>query len=322
MLWQKKGKKVLLIDFDPQCNLSIAVLGQTDFTSKLPQQNKPYGTTIRSYLQRFLQNSIERELFTHVGMHTSSNVKLIAGDFWVNVYSESLNVGADLLSGTGIAKYTIIREILEYANKRREKNGKAKFDFALIDLPPSFGTLVRTAIYSSDYFVIPCTSDTFSAYCISLIGQMFPSFFQDWIVGVGRYNTTNPNIDNYDVNKKAKFAGWIFNGFDMRSGVFVKADATQYHNIKAHIDKHIINNGDIIKADGIKNDGLIGKIEDMNVLVQEGIWQSMPIVELKSTKPSGSMQSKRTWAQNQIGLMEELGDNFNKIADNIIRTCV
>ena len=42
-----RGKKVLLIDFDPQCNLSIAVLGEQSFVRTLPTQNVPYGTTIR-----------------------------------------------------------------------------------------------------------------------------------------------------------------------------------------------------------------------------------------------------------------------------------
>ena len=53
----RKGKTVLMIDFDPQCNLSIAVLGQDPFTKTLPTLNIPYGTTIRAYLQRFLQNT-------------------------------------------------------------------------------------------------------------------------------------------------------------------------------------------------------------------------------------------------------------------------
>ncbi|MFM7711505.1 MAG: ParA family protein, partial [Microcystis sp.] len=56
LLWNlaDKGKRVLMIDFDSQCNLSIAVLGENSFTQTLPTQNSPYGTTIRAYLQRFL----------------------------------------------------------------------------------------------------------------------------------------------------------------------------------------------------------------------------------------------------------------------------
>ena len=77
----RRGKKVLLIDFDPQCNLSIAVLGEEQFTQHLPTQNTPYGTTVRSYLQRFLQNTGGEELFLHKGPQTDQNVDLVAGDF-------------------------------------------------------------------------------------------------------------------------------------------------------------------------------------------------------------------------------------------------
>src|ERR1700737_1014911 len=86
------GKKVLLIDFDPQCNLSIAMLGDTVFIQALPTQNVPYGTTIRAFLQRFLQNTGGEEIFLHQGKHTHSNVRLVAGDFWLNIYADSLNV--------------------------------------------------------------------------------------------------------------------------------------------------------------------------------------------------------------------------------------
>src|ERR1700722_6369862 len=74
------GKKTLLIDFDPQCNLSIAVLGENRFVKTLPTQNIPYGTTVRSFLQRFLQNTGGEDVFLHKGENTSNNVDLIAGD--------------------------------------------------------------------------------------------------------------------------------------------------------------------------------------------------------------------------------------------------
>ena len=100
----RRDKRVLLIDFDPQCNLSIAVLGDETFVATLPTQNVPYGTTIRSFLQRFLQNTGGEELFRHKGLHTHPNVDVVAGDFWLNVYADSLNVGSDLLSGTGLSR--------------------------------------------------------------------------------------------------------------------------------------------------------------------------------------------------------------------------
>ncbi|MEO1208311.1 MAG: ParA family protein [Cyanobacteria bacterium J06638_20] len=92
------NKKVLLIDFDPQCNLTIAVLGEDTFVRMLPTQNVPYGTTIRAFLQRFLQNTGGEEVFLHSGAHTSQNVSLIAGDFWLNVYSEAAELVIQICS--------------------------------------------------------------------------------------------------------------------------------------------------------------------------------------------------------------------------------
>jgi hypothetical protein len=114
----RKNKKVLMIDFDPQCNLSIAVLGQEAFTKALPTQNIPYGTTIRAYLQRFLQNTGGFEFFSHKGQHTHPNAELVAGDFWLNVYAESLSVGSDLLTGTGIAKYAVIKDMVDFSKRK------------------------------------------------------------------------------------------------------------------------------------------------------------------------------------------------------------
>ena len=172
----RQGKKVLVIDFDPQCNLSIAMLGSEEFKKALPTTLKPYGTTVRAYLQKFLQGIGDLELYTYHGKHTDKNVDLIAGDFWLNVYGESLSVGSDLLTGTGITKYAVIKDMITFANNQKGE----EYDYAIIDLPPSFGALVRAALYSSDYFLVPCTSDTYSSYCISLIGQMIPMFINDW----------------------------------------------------------------------------------------------------------------------------------------------
>lgn len=314
----RKGKRVLMIDFDPQCNLSIAVLGQETFTQTLPTQNIPYGTTIRAYLQRFLQNTGGFEFHSHPGLHTHSNAELVAGDFWLNVYAESLSVGADLLTGTGIAKYAVIKDMIDFANDKRE----TPFDYALIDLPPSFGALVRAALYSSDYFIIPCTSDTFSAYCIGLIGEMLPIFIADWQAGYSRFYKSNPQLPKYQSLGNPCFAGWIFNGFDTRGGEYVRADSIHADNIRNEISSKIINNPDVGVSPQLGSISMIGEIEDMNVLVQNSIWQSAPVSQLNNFRPLKNLQDKGSWAQNQRDLIDLLSKSFSQLADNIIRICV
>ena len=248
----RRGKRVLLIDFDPQCNLSIAMLGEGLFVKTLPDQNVPYGTTVRSFLQRFLQSTGHEEVFLHAGPNTHDNVRLIAGDFWLNVYADSLNVGSDLLSGTGLTRYVALRRIIAAAEAQAAK----PFDFVLIDLPPSFGALVRAAFYSSDYFLMPCTSDNFSVYCVGLIGLMVPSFVRDWQSGLARFKETNPHFADFDHLGRPRFAGWIFNGFDtarrrrtpaelaagapMKGQAMVQADRTMHDRLVTGVKDDLV----------------------------------------------------------------------------------
>jgi cellulose biosynthesis protein BcsQ len=334
----RSGHRVLLVDFDPQCNLSIALLGEEEFVKTLPQQNVPYGTTIRSFLQRFIQSTGGEEVFLHSGKHTNPKVKLLAGDFWLNVYADSLNVGSDLLTGTGLSRYTALNRIVK---KAEENNGA--FDFVLVDLPPSFGSLVRAAFYSSDYFIVPCTSDSFSAYCVGLIGQMVPTFISDWGSGLARFKATNPHFTDYDTLGQPRFAGWVFNGFDTarerRSAAEIAADAPLGQRQMMHADQTMHNRlSDAMKdlvqslqasiqnyapvAATLPDESRMGDIEDANVLIQNSLWLSVPLGELGSHQQIVSPVDRGNWRPNQREQIELLRSKFDELATNVVTVCV
>jgi chromosome partitioning protein len=336
------GKKVLLVDFDPQCNLSIAVLGQEKFETVLPNENQPYGTTIRTFLQSLLQNTGEKKLFLHKGRYTHENVSLVAGDFWLNVFADSLNVGSDLLSGTGLSRYVALAELVKFANHLPPITDN--FDYALVDLPPSFNALVRSAFCTSDYYIIPCTSDNFSVYCVGLIGDMVPKFVRDWKLGYSRFKDANPHLSDFDNLGKPSFAGWVFNGFDTsrerRSPSEInlgaakgekqiqRADKTMKQKIEGAVSSRLILNlkkniDDFNSVSiSIESKPLIGEIEDMNVLAQNSLWLSVPIRVLKDHNQVTDLNNRAKWSKNQLDQIELLGCEFKKLANNIIRACI
>ncbi|XHR28769.1 MAG: ParA family protein [Chthoniobacteraceae bacterium] len=334
-----QGKRVLLIDFDPQCNLSIAMLGEKTFVNTLPTQNAPYGTTVRSFLQRFLQNTGGEQIFLHKGCHTNQNVDLIAGDFWLNVYADSLNVGADLLTGTGLSRYVALRRIVDQAEKG---HGEA-YDFVIVDLPPSFGALVRAAFYSSDYYIVPCTSDNFSVYCVGLIGQMVPSFVNDWKGGLSRFKASNPHFTDFDRLGSPVFAGWVFNGFDTarrrRTAEEVAQDAPQGEKVMIQADKTMHDHLEIAIRDGLvgqlktnitafnpiaempTESFRIGDIEDANVLIQNSLWLNVPLGSLSDHEQVENLQDRRKWAWNQAEQIALLRQKLHEMANNVTAIC-
>jgi cellulose biosynthesis protein BcsQ len=314
----EKGKTVLLVDFDPQCNLSIAMLGAESFKKMVANTASP--KTIRSFLQGYLQNTGPGPIHVHTGPHTNSNVKLIAGDFWLNVYSDALSVGNDLLTGNGVAKFTAIRTL-----EARLREKKEHFDYVMVDLPPSFGGLVRSSLYSSDHLLIPCTSDTFSEYCIGLIAQMLPQFIADWENGIQRFKQNNYGSTEYDSYGKPQYAGWIFNGFDTRSDKMLRADQAHYQNIETannrladSITKNITS---YVAARPIKGGGYnIGKVEDMNVLIQNSLWLNVPASKLdKHHQVKNLTGDKQKWSAAQLSLIGDIRKQINAIADNIVK---
>lgn len=312
------GKKTLLVDFDPQCNLSIAMLGADEFKKLVNNTASP--KTVRSFFQGYLQNTGPGPIFLHKGPHTSSNVSLVAGDFWLNVYSDSLNVGNDLLTGNGIAKFIALRTMV--AKLEEEKN---IFDYVIIDLPPSFGGLVRSALYSSDYLIIPCTSDTFSEYCISLIAQMLPQFMEDWKTGVSRFKQNNYSSSEYDSFGKMMYAGWIFNGYDTRSEKMLRADQAHYSNIEdanvklaETLKKTITHYDPVLEAD-LKSYN-IGNVEDMNVLIQNSLWQNVPATRLNEFQQVKNLSGdKQKWSAAQLELIGKLQAQIGRATDVIIK---
>lgn len=325
-----KNKRVLLIDFDPQCNLSIACLGAKEFSTYLEASSEnPLGQTIKSFALPYVQQSREGVAYIKKPKEDRGNIDVVPGDFWLNNFSDILNVGTDVIGGSGL--YRFLMPVM-LVNKLQEKPAQG-YDYVLIDLPPSFNSLVRSALYSSDYFLVPCTADLFSAYCVGLIGDMLPLFIRDWEQGKERYLQSN-GYDNFiKLKGMPRFGGWIFNGFDTRKkqGATKKtklgADEAQFLEVKKSIEDRLIQNltGNIVSYEAVPkfiNCNPIAEIEDLNVMAPDSIVQNVPIKYLKDKKPTRENYSSGKWASNQIQLMKDMDAEYDKMADYVIKNMV
>ncbi|ELY2670190.1 AAA family ATPase [Cronobacter sakazakii] len=328
-----KGKSVLLIDFDPQCNLSIATLSDTNFARLLhTNAQNPFGQTIRAFGQPYIQqNSPPKVVISHPKHpmpQGSGHLDIVAGDFWLNNLSDTLNVGTDLIAGTSIYRFLMPHLI----SKSAEETTNVSYDYVLIDLPPSFNTLVRSALYCSDYFIVPCTADMFSAYCIGLIGEMLPKFATDWQQGVARYLAGNANDPILSTKGQPKFAGWVFNGFDMRKkqgaavATEVGADLAHRNVISTAVQNSLIPSLQTITSynavPSFVTKEPVAKVEDLNVMAPDSIIQSVPLKYLQSVRPTSHVLVRGQWAKNQTDLMNKMDQEHDTLADHVIANCV
>lgn len=121
------GKKVLVIDADPQANLSN-VLGVPNTTHSI-------------------YNLLKKECsLDDVITSINDNVDLIASDMMAS------NLETDLINQLG--KEYILKELLETVHN--------DYDFCIIDTPPAIGILTINAFTASNYVVIPSVPSLFS----------------------------------------------------------------------------------------------------------------------------------------------------------------
>jgi len=182
------GYKTLLVDLDPQSNLTLFGLTPEELhevwkiedafiddfvqarTQMLPDQFHRIVTDVRSihFLLKPTEDGTDDPSCLSKPFPLHANLGMIPGRLSIHTFEDTIArrwsdfYYTDLLA---IRTITRIRSLcMEYA----EKQG---YDFVIIDTSPSLGILNKVIISTVDGFIIPCMPDMFSLYAIQHIGK-------------------------------------------------------------------------------------------------------------------------------------------------------
>lgn len=166
----QKGKRVLLIDTDSQCNLTLAVIGEDryeDFVVAHPNDN------IKSCLSSAFES--RPELISPgkcVKVKGRNNLYLLPGSFEITEFEVQLGVSFQLSGSFSTMKH--LPGSFYYLIKKTAE--KYKIDIVVIDLNPSLSAINQDIIISSDYFIIPTAPDFFSQMAIQSLSRVIPTW--------------------------------------------------------------------------------------------------------------------------------------------------
>ncbi|EMN7334524.1 ParA family protein [Vibrio vulnificus] len=183
------GKKVLVIDADPQCNLTIYSLGQ-EVIHKLWRKEDPFiDEGFEGSMTKMSKSDYDALLSETRSLHfllkpteegtgdltkmppparLTTNLDIIPGRLTLHLYEEKVaSRWTDIYRGEPLAIRTITK-IRTLAEKYAEMYG---YDYVVIDTSPSLGSLNKVIISTVDGFFVPASPDLFSLYGIKNIGK-------------------------------------------------------------------------------------------------------------------------------------------------------
>lgn len=170
----EQGKRVMVVDCDPQCNLTGVFLGEGEFEeypfeSSGPQKPKNIRDAVRP---AFESRPYAIEATELVESTKRPGLFLLPGHVGLSEYESQLAVAHEL-SNT-LSALQNIPGALHYAIVRAAKD--YSIDYALIDMSPSLGAINQNLFMTSDAFIIPMAPDLFSSMALKSLSRTLPKW--------------------------------------------------------------------------------------------------------------------------------------------------
>jgi chromosome partitioning protein len=165
-----RGKKILLIDLDAQASLTFSLITPDDW-----QDNYAPSQTIKSWFDSFEQGTpLSLKSIVHVPARINDRLAARGGRVDA-IYSHLGLINVDLELATNIGGATLAQAKKNFLKIHRRLAdglsvfGKDDYDLVLIDCPPNFNIVTKTAIIASDYILVPARPDYLSTMGIDYL---------------------------------------------------------------------------------------------------------------------------------------------------------
>ncbi len=203
-----RKKRVLIVDGDPQCNLTGTVLGFdgindfSDFYKKNPNAN------ISDCLNPIFKATGLPLSAADVTKTTNKNLFLLAGN--IELAENETQIAVALSTSAAIpALQNIPGSICALLRKTADKHN---IDVIIVDMSPSVGALNQCFLMGSDYFIVPTSPDYYCNQAISSLARVLPR----WNEGVRQFRQ-NTLLYPFPADPP-RFCGIISQRYRPRSG--------------------------------------------------------------------------------------------------------
>ncbi len=288
------GKKVLLVDSDPQCNLTSYLVDDDVVDSLLDDSDTPKGQTLWAGLKPVVEGSGEprqilpieiEKLFLLPGDIRLSEFESLLDSFWVDCAQRRVRG----FRGTA-ALSSMVNDVAQGIDA----------DFVFYDAGPNIGPLNRVILLDCDYFIVPAACDLFSVRALKTLGHTLRDWIGQWD-GVKRFAPDGVPL----LLGKPKFLGYVPQRFRIYGASMARGHSFYLGQLEKRVFSDIVEplrKIDPSLADATMSASKLGEVRDMGVLVEEAQKQGVPLSRVKG---------------GNVGMKQNAQETFKQIAERV-----
>ncbi|MDA3840479.1 MAG: AAA family ATPase [Patescibacteria group bacterium] len=233
MSFARQGYKTVLVDLDPQCNLSRLAMGDNQYEKTLfSEMEKDIYDVLRGVVEGGADVDFEVP-FIPVS-NSENNLFLMKGSVNLSLYENILVTAYGQAAAGQQLGYFQTSAIDRFL---REKGMKEEIDIFVIDTSPSLSLLNQIIFLGADYFVVPMMPDAFSVQGIENLGSIYEKWKHNWKV-TGRA-LSGDTENKYVLSGDGLFIGYVVNSYNVYGKRPIKDHRRWIEEIPLKVKKYL-----------------------------------------------------------------------------------
>jgi len=300
------GKTVLIVDADPQCNLTSFFLDEAQLEALLGDSNdEESGQTLWSAVKPVVEGRGGIAPIQRVGPLVDREMYLLPGDVLLSEYEEALPQAWSDSFVRRTRGYDVCTALAQVVDATATEVGA---DVCLYDVGPNVGALNRAVLLDCDFFITPVAADLFSLRALSTVGRSVAKWITDW-------NTVLDLASEADRARlyrgRPAFLGYITSAYKVFVGRGAASPHVEWENkiaprVRARVVRDLAPLGkDVVPPRGANK---IGGVKHFHSLAASAQKHGVPIGDLRRLVNRGHNER-----------VDEAAEEFAILAKEIIR---
>lgn len=283
------GHRVLLVDADPQCNLSAYLIEASVLDDLLDKSDDAdEGATLWSAVKPVVDGDggvktvdpleIRNRLFLIPGDIRLSDFENKLAAYWLECLQRETH---------GFKGTTAISKLVDTICHNED------IDFVFFDTGPNIGALNRAILLDCDFFVVPVAYDLFSVRALRTLGRSLFDWITDWKTILARKPKDAPSLPG-----TPRFLGYIPQNYSVYRGGVASHQARYVGLLDKGITTDVVNVLRDVDAIPPRKIHKLGDVKDFGQLVPASQREGSPLSETAAGTPT-----QRSEAANSFKLI-------------------